>query len=474
MNSYESSNHGFDLITSNGKIEKNIYAKDGIAKFIKTKTKNKLIFRSCANFTNVLDQPWDLFILMFNDNKSLRSKLEKQFVNLIPLYAIFDDSYCIISRLVGRQIYELVNKCTPSDISSLYIKEMGAILKTRNSHFKPNYDYRGIHYPKLQEVIVQDSQHILPNNHGWLSINTYLCLKFLLNELTSKQKNIIIVELGSWLGLSTCVILKEIKSGVLYCFDHFQNIALTDYEFNKPHPLDKFWMTVPRYETFCRNISPYLSKDKQVYTVKYDVRKSISVMKYNFITPHMVFIDAIKSRDALVNFLQNLFIFAPKTVVLGDDYIFQSVRDAVSKFMRGKNNYYLFTTNDCYILGQNTVMHNYGFITQDILNNKATKYIEQCIANNPMLGVIDNLYKHKYTEVCQMLKNDKIDINKPIDEFNNNTFYTLVIIEIYSQGKNNADVVRKYILNHIDSHPKKIKNALFLTWQNYINDKIIF
>jgi hypothetical protein len=233
-------------------------------------------------------------------------------------------------------------------------------------------------------------------------------------------------------------------------------------------------MTVPRYETFCRNISPYLSKNKRVYTVKYDVRKSISVMKYNFITPHIVFIDAIKARDTLVNFLQNLFKFAPKTVVLGDDYIFQSVRNAVAQFMRGKNNYFLFTTNDCYILAQNTVMQNYGFDSQDDLKAKATKYIEHGIKSDPTLDAVDNLYKHKYAAVCQILKTGKVDINKSIAEFNNSTFYTLVIIEIYSLGKKGAEVVRKYILENIDAQPKKIKNALFLTWQDYVDEKIVF
>lgn len=474
MYTYESANHGFDLMTFNGKIEKKTYARDGIAKFVKTKAKNKFIFRTCANFTNVFDQPWDLFVLIFDEKDGLRAQLEKQFGNLIPLYAVFDDSYCVISRIVSRQIYELVNKCTPSDMSSLYLKEMGAILKTSNSRFKLNYEYRGVVYPKLQEVVSEDSRHILPNNHGWLSINTYLCLKFIFKEISGKHKNLTIVELGSWLGLSTCVILREIKSGSLYCFDHFQNVALTDYDFSKEQLLDKFWMTVPRYETFCRNISPYLSKNKHVYTIKYDVRKSISILKYNFITPHIIFIDAIKARDTLVNFLQNVFRFAPNTVVLGDDYIFQSVQNAVSQFMTGKHNYYLFTTNDCYILGQNTVMQNYGFINQDTLKTKAHIYIKQSIQDDPMLDAIDNLYKHKYDAVCKVLEKKNIDINKPISEFNNSTFYTLVIIEIYSHGKKNADIVRKYILDNIDAHPKKIKNALFLTWQDYVDEKIIF
>ncbi len=134
-NEYVSNNCGFDFITYYGRIEKNKYANNEIAKFVKTKRKNRFIFALCANFSNVFHQPWDLFVLLFDDTKQVRADIEKKFANLIPLYAVFDDSYLIISKLASRQIYELVDTCTPNDISRLYIKEMGAVLKTPHSKF---------------------------------------------------------------------------------------------------------------------------------------------------------------------------------------------------------------------------------------------------------------------------------------------------------------------------------------------------
>lgn len=479
---YISADHGFDFITFNGCIEKNKYARDGVAKFIGTKKKNKFVFSSCANFLNIFNRPWDLFVLLFNDTKQVRASIEKQFSNLIPLYAVFDDSYILISKLASQQIYELVDTCNPNDISRLYIKEMGAVLKTPKNKLKLNYDYHGIRYPKLQEVKTDGTEHILPNNHGWLSTNTELCLKFVLENVSLKHDNIIVVELGSWLGSSACEILKTMKSGSLYCFDHFQNIALTDYNFEKPHPLDKFWMTVPRYETFCRNIAPYISKNKRAYTIKYDVRKSIGIMKYNFITPNVLYIDAIKSRDFLFEYLQKLFQFSPKTIVVGDDYVFQSVKDAVSAFMRSNHSnsqakYYLYTTDECYILGQGATFQYYGICQNDCkndLNNRAGMYIEKQIKSDPVLEAVNNLHRHNYDAVCSLLTKYKINVNKPLIKFNNNTFYTLVIIQIYSQKRKSVEKVRQFILNNIDKHPKKIKNSLFLTWQDYIDHNIVF
>jgi hypothetical protein len=51
---------------------------------------------------------------------------------------------------------------------------------------------------------------------------------------------------------------------------------------------------------------------------------------------------------------------------------------------------------------------------------------------------------------------------------------TIVIIEIYSKKEKGAEKVKNFILKNIDAHPKKIQNALFLTWQDYIDETIIF
>jgi hypothetical protein len=325
---YDSDYNGFEFITLHNH---NKYARDNMSKFVKITGKLNILYGTCQNYKSLYNKNWDLFILLFNDTPKIRKEIESKINNLIPLYPIFDDSYLIITKLIGSQIYELADKCEPAHIARLYIREMGAILKTPKSKFKLLLDYSGVKYPKLELISKDSTKFIEPNVHGWLSPNTRYCLKYTI-QLFKKLINI--VELGSWLGSSTCEIIESAKECNVYCFDHFQNVALTDYKFEKKEPLDKFWLTVPRYETFCKNISPYLTPNKKVYSVKYDVFKSISVLRYHYIMPHIVFIDAIKNKDKLLKFLQDIFQYAPNTIIVGDDYIIKSVQEAVAIFMK--------------------------------------------------------------------------------------------------------------------------------------------
>jgi hypothetical protein len=469
----------------NKHISKNKHVLNGITKFIKIKTSNEIKFLSCKNYKNELSRPCDLFVILFNDTKQIRDKIKLQFSNIVPLYAVFDDSYLIITKLLGKQINEWPEICTPSAIAQIYISKIGAILKTQKSSFKLLGDYRDTLHPKIWQVDAKDTKNIIPNNHGWLSVNTRLCLRFMLQTASDTflekgyknskaAKHLVIVELGSWLGSSTCEMLTSINAGSLYCFDRFQNIALTDYDFKESDPLDLFWRTVPRYETFCRNIAPYLSSNKKVYTITYDVLNSVNVLKSNGIMPDIVFIDAIKSRNKLLQYLSALFLYAPSVIVIGDDYVFPTVKDAIREFMQRNMNYAIFTTDDCYILAKDEAFKKYGIRDQTDLVDQASKFIAEQIDADYIKKIVFNLFAKKYDIVCDLLKNHDIDINIPLSEFNNNTFYTLVIIEIYSKLVKDAESVQKFILDEIDQHPEKIKNSLFLTWQDYIDHKIVF
>jgi hypothetical protein len=451
----------------------NQYGKNNMVKYIKIDNNPKLFFTTCHNFKNNLDKDWDLLVILFKDTNTIRQQIEKKFNKLIPLYPIFSDEYLIISKLIALQIYEMGNSCSPKDIAKLYLYEMGGILKEPKSKFPLEFNYKGIKIPKLQEIQSDISKYIYPNNHGWLSTNTRLTLRYVLKNIFNKKK-VVIVELGSWLGSSTCEMLESMNNGVIYCFDHFQNIALSDYKFEKPHPLDEFWLSLPRYETFCKNISPYLSKNKKVYSVKYDVQKSINILRYYFISPNIVFIDAIKSTEKLINYLENLFKQVPNVIVIGDDYVFDSVKKAVSSFIKKYSNYWCYTNADCYILAKSSSIQSYGIQSNNELSNNANKFIKEEIKKDKYEEIVNLLLYKKYNEIFQFIKDNNIDINKPIEHYNNNTFYTLVIIEIYSKKDKDAIILRDFILKNIDNSPKKIKNSLHLTYQDYINKYISF
>jgi len=352
----------------------------------------------------------------------------------------------------------MAKQCNAVAIGGLYIKEMGGVLSdSRTLHI--DRTYKGAKFPLIYKVYKDDFRHIPPNNHGWLSLNTEYIFQYVIK--TNIAQKLVVVELGAWLGRSTVEMLKAAKgkSVQIYSFDKFQNITETDYKFDKLSPLDKFWLTVPRYETFCRNVSDHIDEDREVYTVKFDVNQSIEMLRRNFITPNIVFLDAIKNKHSLETFLTAIFQYAPNVIFVGDDYVFDTVKEGVRAFHSKHKSLHLFTTAECYILS-----------ARPIDRQKIEKYIKSELHNNYLQYLVYTLLACKYKEVIACLKKKSIDVNIPIDFCNNNTFYTLVVIEIYSKKNKAAAELQQYILRHIDRNPKKIENSLFLTYSDYITE----
>ena len=322
------------------------------------------------------------------------------------------------------------------------------------------------------------------------SLNTKYCIHYTFDHLINKSA--VIIELGSWLGASTIELLKKSKeNSSVYCFDKFQNIMLSDYTFNKKHPLDKFWFTTPRYEVFCRNIKNYM-KNKKVYTIKDDVNTSIELLKKHKIYPDIVFIDAIKHTNALCAYIKKLYVYNSNVIVIGDDYVFDSVKNAVKILVKELNVHCLYT-NDCYIMYSKinhstsytinhstsyTINHSTSYtINPTDLNIDLEQYINKKIKSNYVIYLVDLLFKKEYTTITSLIKQKIPNINAPIYEFCNNTFYTLIIIEIYSKKINEAQLVLNELnqlmaANNIKARP--IKNALGLTYKDYMRTYISF
>ena len=166
--------------------------------------------------------------------------------------------------------------------------------------------------------------------HGWLSNDTKRNLDYAVRKF--KVKNVL--ELGAWYGLSTRFIRERLKEegSNIYSVDFYQNICHTPYDFRKPSPLDKFYFTYPRLETFYKNLYES-SGTAAVWIVKHDADKVLGMMKKYGIQVDMVFIDCFKRTDVLLAYLEKLEAAYPNAVVVGDDHVFVSVQQSLLYFI---------------------------------------------------------------------------------------------------------------------------------------------
>jgi hypothetical protein len=435
------------------------YLIDNVLKFGYNILKNVIVYSTCSTDYHSLNSQWDIFVLVFDTKNmdKIKKYIDSNYTNKLPLYCVIGTDYLLITKAVSMQIYEMAAECTPFAIGGLYIKEMGGILA--ESDVKVDITYKGAKYPQIFRIHKSNYIHISPNIYGPASLSSWYILRYLIKHNKNKELNII--ELGASYGRTTIELLKVAKSNksvYIYTFDKFLNICQTNYKFNKSNPLCKFLLNVPQYETFCRNVSDHIDESRHVYATKSDVKSSIQLLRSRYIMPDIVFL-ADKDIKKVETVLTAIFKYAPKVLFVGNNCTDKKVKEGVRQFHSKHKHLHLFTTADCYILS-----------AMPIDAGRIDAYIKKELQNNYMENLVYTLFACKYSDIINMLKKKPVDINMPIDFCNNNTFYTLVVIEIYSKKNKAAIVLQKYILQNIDATPKKIENALFLTYQDYINE----
>ena len=457
---YTTNSYGYKFLTLK---PRNNYFIDNIVKFAIVNKKIKINHSWCGdiNFANSFnDKTWNIFVLWIDKTKKDEDFIKNKFKNILPLYPVIDKNYILITKIISKQIYEMASTCTITEIGDIYLHDFGAVLASGDIYFPKKF--RGSKYPVIWNVIKSDVQHIVPKMHGWFTKNTELLLQYTLKHFDYN----VIIELGSWFGMSTSFILQNMKNDTnLYCFDKFQNIANTSYEYENENPMDKFYFTTPRYETFCKNVSPYLTEKKRCYTIKYDVNDFMIVLNHYFIIPNIIFIDAIKNKYKLIKILTEIFKNYPEIVVIGDDHVFPSVKEAVKEFIDKfpKISYYL--TDDSYLM------------TFKKLN---TKDITNFISKEYYLPKTDKLYLYRMilyklhstnvNEIINIFRNNKIDVNKKL--YNGNTLYTCIVAEIYLQKRKELIPLKEYIDKNYKI--KKIDNVLGLNYTDYMKYNNLF
>jgi len=166
-----------------------------------------------------------------------------------------------------------------------------------------------------------------PFMHGWYSDKTREALEGAIQYYKPK----VVVELGVWYGKSTVGIFQSSPHKIdYYGFDYFTPTA-TNPDYVTETPIDKLFVKHFRLESAVANVAPY-SKKHNIHFLFHDVLKSDDVINKLKVVPDLLFIDAIKNTTELQNTIDAYLKLNPNIVIVGDDYVFDSVKRAVKKY----------------------------------------------------------------------------------------------------------------------------------------------
>ena len=141
--------------------------------------------------------------------------------------------------------------------------------------------------------------------------------KMLLETIEEVQPSII-VELGSWKGLS-CTFLCENSDALVIAIDHWMGSE----EHQELYEEDLKTL----YDQFVVNC--WLLQDR-IIPVREDTWQGLYTLGWHDIEPDVVYIDASHDEESVCEDVSNVLNLFPQTVVIGDDYNHESVRKGVA------------------------------------------------------------------------------------------------------------------------------------------------
>jgi hypothetical protein len=346
----------------------------------------------------------------------------------------------------------------------------------------------------MHNITKNMTQHLSPLEQGWLDKNTKINLEYAIKKFKPK----IIVELGSWLGSSTNFMSKLCKNTTIYTFDSYQPIIFSPYSKNnnKYNPNNNFYFNVPRMETFAANLKKY--KYNKIYTFQkyFSIEEVIDLFLKYKIKIDMFYIDFEKKTKLLLNILEQIMKNFPDAVIVGDDYGFRCVQQAIEKIMIKINTYSknIGITDSSYIIS-NVVLEDYqNIITKKyrnkdlflksnkkiknlIINRKEFKYLKKNKFFNPRNyehAIKIMLNKNKFCQLLNFLKIYKISLNNFYLEpdYNNNIYHKLAE-SVFEYTKNKPEREIEIMQPFFDyENPKMIDNIFLMNYHDLLNHKI--
>ncbi|NLX97376.1 MAG: glycosyltransferase [Rhodopirellula sp.] len=162
-----------------------------------------------------------------------------------------------------------------------------------------------------------------PDGHGWFQSSNARVLSRYLGPETR-----LVVELGSWLGMSSRFILEHAPAATLVAIDHWQGSP----EHHRPERTDVRDKLPRLYETFLRNGWPWRDRLVPMRTTTAAGMRELAALG---LAPELIYVDAGHDlRGVLIDLRMAIALF-PQARLVGDDYAtFPGVRDGVRDGVR--------------------------------------------------------------------------------------------------------------------------------------------
>jgi len=153
--------------------------------------------------------------------------------------------------------------------------------------------------------------------HGWLRSDTHAMLY---RHLTAATR--LVVECGSWLGLSTRAILFGAPSATVICCDHWKGSPEQQADPDCARRLPML------YETFLRNLWPWRDR---VIPIRADSLDALAEVHQAGLVPDLVYLDTEHTYDRVSRELAFCTAHWPSTTIVGDDYDWPEVARAANE-----------------------------------------------------------------------------------------------------------------------------------------------
>ncbi len=131
----------------------------------------------------------------------------------------------------------------------------------------------------------------------------------------------VLMELGSWLGKSARIMLDHAPEATVICIDHW--LGSKEHKPGGRAESDKLPVL---YEQFLRNM---WDDRARVIPVRADTLQGMEAVARCGIRPEAIYIDASHDRQAVYRDIDNATRLFPGVPLVGDDWPFASVREAV-------------------------------------------------------------------------------------------------------------------------------------------------